>query len=82
MIERIKAHTPNIGLAKAGLTCISGTFVLIQTFVLSMNFGAKNPCLRQAENRYVQPNFNCTVQSSTIYMEDYRSGCCRQLYFN
>lgn len=43
--------TANSGLAKSGLTCFVETFVLKQTFVLRMNFSAKNPALRQAANR-------------------------------
>jgi len=48
----------NSGLAKGGLTCFVETFVVKQTFVLRMNFSAKNPALRQAANRYVQPYLN------------------------
>ena len=40
----------NSGLAKGGLTCFVETFVLKQTFMLRMNFSAKNPALRQALN--------------------------------
>ena len=47
-----KQRTANIGLAKAVLTCILETFVLKQTFVLSMNISAKSPCLRQAAIRW------------------------------
>lgn len=43
--------TANSGLAKDGLTCFVSTFVLKQTFVLRMNFSAKNPALRQAAKR-------------------------------
>jgi hypothetical protein len=45
----------NSGLAKGGLTCFLETFVVIQTFVLRMNNSAKNPALRQVENRLLQP---------------------------
>ena len=48
----MKCPTANSGLAKGGLTCFDDTFVLKQTFVLRMNFSAKNPALRQAANRY------------------------------
>jgi hypothetical protein len=44
----------NMGLAKGGLTCFVATFVQGSTFVLRMNFSAKNPALRQAQNRYSQ----------------------------
>ena len=47
--ERKTAY--NSGLAKGGLTCFVETFVVKQTFVLRMNFSAKNPALRQAANR-------------------------------
>jgi hypothetical protein len=50
-IETEMKTTPNSGLTKGGLTCFKETFVLKQTFVLRMNFGAKNPALCQAENR-------------------------------
>jgi hypothetical protein len=39
------------GLAKGGLTCFVETFVLKQTFVIRMNFSAKNPALRQTAKR-------------------------------
>jgi len=48
----VKQRTANTGLAKGGLTCFVETFVLKQTFDFRMNFGAKNPALRQAANRY------------------------------
>lgn len=51
MSETEKARTPNSGLAKGGVSCIVETFVVNQTFVLRMNFCAKNPALRQAAKR-------------------------------
>jgi hypothetical protein len=48
----VKQRTANSSLAKGGLTCFVETFVLKQTFDFRMNFGAKNPALRQATNRY------------------------------
>lgn len=45
------ARTANSGLAIGGLTCFAETFVHKQTFVLRMNFSAKNPAHRQAANR-------------------------------
>ena len=51
-MTRMPAH--NSSLAKGGLTYFIETFVLGSTFVLRMNFCAKNPALRQAANRYMQ----------------------------
>ena len=48
-MTRMPAH--NSSLAKGGLTYFIETFVLGSTFVLRMNFCAKNPALRQAANR-------------------------------
>ena len=53
MTDRI-TPAANRGLAKGGLTCFVETFVQGSTFVLRMNFSAKNPALRQAPNRYTQ----------------------------
>jgi hypothetical protein len=39
-------------LPKAGLNGFDWTFVQGSTFVLRLNFCAKNPRLRKAENRY------------------------------
>jgi len=47
-----KQRTANMGLAKGWLTCFAETFVEGSTFLLRMNFSAKNPALRQAQNRY------------------------------
>ena len=41
-------------LPKAGLNGFDWTFVQSSTFVLRLNFSAKNPRLRQYPNRYVQ----------------------------
>lgn len=41
----------NSGFALWGLTCFVEAFVLKQTFLLRMNFGAKNPPQRKAANR-------------------------------
>ena len=38
-------------LAKGGVSCFVETFVQGSTFVLRMNFSAKNPALRQAAKR-------------------------------
>ena len=48
--ERKTAY--NSGLAKGGVSCFVETFVQGSTFVLRMNFCAKNPALRQAAKRY------------------------------
>jgi hypothetical protein len=45
--------TANSGLAKGGVSCFVETFVQGSTFVLRMNFCAKNPALRQARKRWV-----------------------------
>jgi hypothetical protein len=42
----------NSGLAIGGLMYFEETFLQGSTFVLRMNFSAKNPALRQAQNRY------------------------------
>src|SRR5690606_9005016 len=44
----------NIGLPQWGLTCFFDIFVVNQSVVLRLNFCAKNPPLRQAENRYIE----------------------------
>lgn len=44
----------NIGLPRWGLTCFYDSLVLNQIAVLRLNFCAKNPPLRQTENRYWQ----------------------------
>jgi len=49
-----KARTANKVLPQWGLTCFYETFVLKQTEVLLLNFGTKNPPLRQYPNRYSQ----------------------------
>jgi hypothetical protein len=46
-------RTANIGLAIWRLKCIYETFVQGSTFGILMNFSAKYPPHRQAENRYV-----------------------------
>ena len=50
-----KQRTANSGLAKKRVSCFYDTFVVEQTVVLLMNICANNPLLRQAANRYVQP---------------------------
>ncbi len=46
--------TANIGLPQWGLMCFYDSLVLNRSAVLRLNFSAKNPPLRQAENRCVQ----------------------------
>ncbi len=48
-------RTPNKVLPKAGLNGFDWTFVQGSTFVLRLNFSAKNPRLRQYPKRYLQP---------------------------
>ena len=50
------------GLAKGGVSCFVETFVQGSTFVLRMNFSAKNPALRQAAKRCKQPLTNRTCK--------------------
>jgi hypothetical protein len=49
--NRKKQRTANIGLAIWRLKCFYETFMQGSTFVLPLNFGAKNPPLSQAANR-------------------------------
>lgn len=49
--RKIKQRTANSGLAKGGVSCFVETFVQGSTFVLRLNFSAKNPALRQATKR-------------------------------
>jgi hypothetical protein len=54
-VNRINKQRPaNIGLAIWRLRCFYETFVQGSTLGILMNFGAKNPPHRQAENRYLQ----------------------------
>jgi hypothetical protein len=56
MTERKASY--NIGLAIWRLKCLYETFVQGSTAVILLNFCAKNPPHRQAENRYalLKPN--------------------------
>ncbi len=49
-----KGRTANKVLPKAGLNGFDWAFVQGSTFVLRLNFCAKNPHLRQYPNRYQQ----------------------------
>lgn len=55
MTDEQRTTTANSGLAKGGASCFVETFVKVSTFMFRMYFSAKNPALRQAANRYVQP---------------------------
>ena len=67
MTEEQRTTTANSGLAKGGVSCFVETFVVKQTFVLRMNFSAKNPALRQAANRYGQ--LQNTLKTIKVYYE-------------
>jgi hypothetical protein len=56
-----EARTANIGLAIWRLKCFYETFVQGSTAVILLNFCAKNPPHRQAENRYAQGYFNTKI---------------------
>ena len=49
-----RTTTANTVLPKAGLNSFDWTFVQGSTFVLRLNFCAKNPRLRKAAKRYLQ----------------------------
>lgn len=49
---QIEARTADIGLAIWRMKCFYETFVQGSTTVILLNFCAKNPPHRQAENRY------------------------------
>ena len=51
MTTEKRTTTANSGLAKGGVSCFVETFVQGSTFVLRLNFSAKNPALRQATKR-------------------------------
>jgi len=55
MTDENSTTTANIGLAIWRLKCFYETFVQGSTAVILLNFCAKNPPHRQAENRYLQP---------------------------
>ena len=52
MTTEKRTTTANSGLAKGGVSCFVETLVQGSTFVLRMNFSAKNPALRQAAKRW------------------------------
>ena len=47
--------TPNSRFAKAGVSCFYDSEVLNSSFMHLMKFSAKNPRLRKAAKRCVQP---------------------------
>ena len=47
----MRKTTANIGLPQWRVTCFYDTFVVNRSEKLLLNFSAKNPPLRQAENR-------------------------------
>ncbi len=78
MTTERRTTTANSGLAKGGVSCFVETFVQGSTFVLRMNFSAKNPALRQAAKRYVPlylnsndnlspNNFKCHIATVTLH---------------
>jgi hypothetical protein len=60
MSLKIKSPATNSRFAKAGVWCFYGSEVLNSSFVHLMKFSAKNPRLRKAANRYLQP-YDTTV---------------------
>jgi len=60
MGNRINAHTPNIGLAKAGLMEVIEHLQFYQHLYLISADDFQIPCLRQAVNRYLQAAFTST----------------------
>jgi hypothetical protein len=54
MTTENRSTTANIGLPQWGLTCCYDSLVLNRSAVLLLNFCAKIPPLRQAENRWWQ----------------------------
>ena len=45
-----------MGLAKVAVQCSADTYVVNQTLVLRINICGENRHLRQAANRYLQPD--------------------------
>ena len=62
MTNENRTTTANSGLAKGGVSCFVETLVQGSTFVLRMNFTAKNPALRQAANRCTQYIFRTAAE--------------------
>ena len=56
VVERQRTTGYNTGLAKVAVQCSADTFVVNQTLVLRINICGENRHLRQAANRYLQPD--------------------------
>jgi hypothetical protein len=54
MYQKCKITAANMGFAKWRVQCFYDTFAQGSTFGILMNFCAKNPPLRKAQNRYLQ----------------------------
>jgi len=54
--------TTNSRFAKAGVSCFYDSEVLNSSFVHLMKFSAKNPRLRKAAKRYVQPYMTTVIK--------------------
>jgi hypothetical protein len=66
LIQKDNKRTPatNSRFAKAGVSCFYDNEVLNPSFVHLMKFSAKNPRLRKAAKRYLQP-YDRTHKQST-----------------
>lgn len=51
ILIRKEARTANIGLTKAGVTCLVDSFVIAESSVLRLKFSGENPALRVAAKR-------------------------------
>ena len=67
MTDEQRTTTANSGLAKGGVSCFVETFVQGSTFVLRLNFSAKNPALRQAAKRCKKPYDEHHAKKKTLY---------------
>jgi len=50
-----KTPAPNSTYPKGGVSCFADSFEVVENSVLRMKFSGKNPALRVAAKRYVQP---------------------------
>ena len=69
MTEGQKTTTANSGLAKGGVSCIVETFVVNQTFVLRMNFCAKNPAIAKPQTVIADSPHRFIFVSADIFMD-------------
>ena len=60
MTDERRTTTANSGLAKGGVSCFVETFVQGSTFVLRMNFSAKNPPFAKPQNVSTHPKTDST----------------------